>query len=371
MERGMAQRHGYSDQGGVLVNKSGDGIDLDTIWAEIAGANEAYNAAQQALVNLLTFKTTTPGDAVPQAAGLPNFEPASEYGVPQSIRQGGALPVGYTLDDFDLRVGWTWKFLRAATAAQIKDLANTAMASDMRNLTATVLNRLLSNVTGANENGTPVYGLYSADGMVPPSHMGTDFDGNHQHYLVSGATAYDSDDLEAQLHHIAEHGYGLDVGTKIIVLCNPNEADVISSFRAGQSNNNSKVAKHSFIPSAAAPPYLTTETLVGERAPENLGGVPIVGSYGRAWIAETRLMPSGYVAAVAVGVGGPGGNVIGFRQHPDASYQGLRLIPGAGTYPIENAFYQRTFGVGVRHRGAACVMQIKASGTYDAPTVSV
>lgn len=366
----MAQNRGYSTQSSALVNKTGDGIDLNTVWAEIAAANEAYNTAQQALVSLLTFKTTTTGDAVPQAASLPAFESASEFGVPQSIRQGGALPVGYSFTDADLRIGWTWKFLRSATAAQVKDLANTAMKADMRNLSSTVLNRLLSNVTGTNENGTPVYGLYSADGMIPPSYMGTNFDGNHQHYLVSGGVKIDSDDLSAIVHHTTEHGYGLDAGSKIVVLCNPNEADVIASFRAGQTNNQSAVAEHSFIPSAAAPPYLTTETLVGERAPANLGGVPITGSYGRAWIAETPLMPAGYVAAVAVGIGGPGSNVIGFREHPDASYRGLRIIPGMGPYPIQDAFYQRSFGVGVRHRGAACVMQIKASGSYDVPVIS-
>jgi hypothetical protein len=33
-------------------------------------------------------------------------------------------------------------------------------------------------------------------------------------------------------------------------------------------------------------------------------------------------------------------------------------------------FFQRSFGVGVRHRGAAVVTQIKAAGTYDAPTIA-
>jgi hypothetical protein len=246
------------------------------------------------------------------------------------------------------------------------------MAADQKNITATVLNRLLSPTVGANEQQTPVYGLWNGTGsMVPPSFMGTDFVSNHQHYLVSGATSLDSDDVEALINHVQEHGYGLDAGSRVLILCSQNEADIIASFRAGVENNNTKKAKHDFIPSSAAPPYLTTQTLVGERAPDNFGGVPITGSYGRAWVAETPLMPAGYVAAVVTNGANSALNVIGFREWPTADYQGLRLIPGIGPHPIQDAFYQRSFGVGVRHRGAAAIMQIKASGAYDIPTVSV
>lgn len=368
----MARSRGYSTQGDVLVSKSSDGVGLDTIWDQIKAANDIWNNHQAALVGLLTFKTVDAASAVAQASSLPNFETASEFGIPKSVRQGTALPVGYGLDDFDLRVGWSWKFLRSATAKQIKDLANTAMAADQKNITTTVLNRLLSPTVSANENSTPIYGLWNGSGtMIPPSFMGSDFAVNHQHYLVSGATSLDSDDVSVLVNHVTEHGYGLDAGSRVLILCSQNEADVITSFRAGQTNNNSKVAKHDFIPSSAAPPYLTTQTLVGERAPENLGGVPILGSYGRAWIAETPLMPVGYVAAVVTNGANTALNVIGFREWPSADYQGLRLIPGNGPYPIQDAFYQRSFGVGVRHRGAAAVMQIKASGVYDVPTITV
>jgi hypothetical protein len=63
--------------------------------------------------------------------------------------------------------------------------------------------------------------------------------------------------------------------------------------------------------------------------------------------------------------------VIGVRQHRNTLYQGLRIIPGyRPAYPLQDSFFQRSFGVGVRHRGSAAVMQIKASGTYDPPEVA-
>lgn len=366
----MAGRRGYSTEGDVLVNKTADGIDLNVVWDQIKGANDEWNRHTSALVSLLTFKTTTPGDAVPQASSLPAYEVATEMGVARSIRQGAALPLGYDLQDFDLRVGWTWKFVRSATRSQVLDLANTALASDQKNQTEVVLNRLFDPSVGENENATPVYGLWNGSGaMVPPARHGSTFDSTHNHYLVSGSALLDSEDIEVAYHHLAEHGYGLEPGTRVIVLVSPNEADVISSFRAGVENNNTKKAKHDFIPSSSAPPYLTDQTLVGDRAPDKLGNLPILGSYGRAWIAESPLVPPGYVAAFATGGANAKSNVIGYREWPQKEYQGLRIIPGLG-HPLIDAHYTRAFGVGVRQRGGAVVMQIAASGPYQAPDIS-
>ncbi|WP_373139637.1 hypothetical protein [Mycobacterium marinum] len=79
-------------------------------------------------------------------------------------------------------------------------------------------------------------------------------------------------------------------------------------------------------------------------------------------------MPSGYAAVVATD--GPNGNAnpVGFREHVKPAYQGLHHIPGNGPYPIQDSLFARGFGVGVRHRGATAICQIKASGSYTAPT---
>ncbi|MGI8845648.1 MAG: hypothetical protein ACR2HC_05670 [Thermoleophilaceae bacterium] len=59
---------------------------------------------------------------------------------------------------------------------------------------------------------------------------------------------------------------------------------------------------------------------------------------------------------------------MGFREHRRPEYRGLRQIPGgSSTYPLTDSFYQRSFGTGVRHRGAAVVMQITANTAYAAP----
>ncbi|MCZ0731858.1 hypothetical protein OY187_27775, partial [Mycolicibacterium iranicum] len=91
--------------------------------------------------------------------------------------------------------------------------------------------------------------------------------------------------------------------------------------------------------------------------------------YGHALIVPHVLMPNGYLLTVATSGKNSPQNPIAFRQHPNASYQGLRMIPGAGPYPLIESYFQRSFGVGTRHRGAAVAMEIKANGSYTAPAI--
>ena len=68
-------------------------------------------------------------------------------------------------------------------------------------------------------------------------------------------------------------------------------------------------------------------------------------------------------------LGAGGSNPVGFREHVNPAYQGLRHIPDNGPYPIQSSFFGRGFGTGVRHRGAAVVCQITTNGSYTAPTI--
>jgi hypothetical protein len=75
--------------------------------------------------------------------------------------------------------------------------------------------------------------------------------------------------------------------------------------------------------------------------------------------------------AVVLATGGPNVDInpIGFREHVNPAYQGLRHIPGAGPYPIVDSFFARGFGVGTRHRGAAVVTQITTNTTDTPPLI--
>jgi hypothetical protein len=207
--------------------------------------------------------------------------------------------------------------------------------------------------------------------MVPPSYLGQTFDGTHTHFLTSGSTHLDSADIEDMIRHVTEHGYGRfgSQGGQLVILANPNQVEDMTFWRAGIEYSAGKIPKFDFVPSQAAPAYFTTEHLVGAIPPADLEGLKVLGSYGDAWLIESYYVPSGYVIVAATGGLDSDMNPVGFREHVNPAYAGLRHIPGRGPYPLVDSFYARGFGVGTRHRGAAVVMQVTTNGSYTAPTI--
>ncbi|MFI6399526.1 hypothetical protein ACIBED_15570 [Rhodococcus coprophilus] len=361
---------GYSTEGDVLVNKTADGVDLNSIWETAANAMSLYNRERSALAALISYPTTNVGDAIPQQVASDHFEVASEFGEPEGIRSNpNALILGYDFQDYDLASRFTWKFLRSATAQQVQDALNRALEADNRLVTGTLLRRLLNPAEGTNEHMHRVFGLWNGtDAMTPPPHAGLDFPSTTSHYLASGNAAMDPGDLLDAIDQVRSKGFGINVGTRLIVLCHPAEAEEISTFRAGQEANGI-ISKFDFIPSASAPAYLTAENVVGQVAPGEFGGLEVLGSYGPAWVIPSYFVPQGYLAVVATGGPNSSLNPVAFRQHTNPAYQGLRIIPGRDQrYPLQDSFFQRSFGCGIRYRSAACVVQVTTELTYTAPT---
>jgi hypothetical protein len=203
--------------------------------------------------------------------------------------------------------------------------------------------------------------------MVPPPYLGQTFDGSHTHYLTTGYTVLEPPDAEGLIRHVTEHGYGQSgSGATLLILANPVDVEAagMTAWRAGVEVRTGVVAKWDFIPSALMPAWISDETIHGPVPSSELYGLEVWGSYGGALLIQSNYVPNGYVAVVATGGPNSDSNAVGFREHVNPAYQGLRRIPGNGPYPIQEAFFARGFGVGTRHRGAAAVSQITASASY-------
>ncbi|MFD5809412.1 hypothetical protein [Rhodococcus aetherivorans] len=361
---------GFSTEVDVLVSHTADGVDLNRIWAEESTALSLLNRERSALAALISFPTVAVGEAVSQTLASDNFEVASEFGEPQGIRSNrDALILGYDWEEYDLASQMTWKFLRSATAEQVHDAINRAFEADNRLVTGTLLRRLFNPAQTMNEHGHRVFGLWNGtDGMTPPPHAGQEFPSVTSHYLASGNAVVDPGDLLDAVSAVRSKGFGTNVGSRLLILCNPAEAEEIMTFKAGQESNGIE-SKFDAIPSASAPAYLTPDNIVGQVAPESFGGLEVLGSWGPAWVVPSYFVPQGYLAVVATGGPNSSINPIALRSDPNPAYQGLRLIPGRDQrYPLQDSYFARGFGCGVRYRSAACVVQVTTGSTYTPPT---
>lgn len=368
----MANSQGYANRGDVLVNRTADGVDLNAIFDEINEANRLYNAERNALASLLTFPTTDAGHAVPQAGfGSDTFEEATEYGVPRGVGKADYLKIGYTFKDFDLGLQYTWKFLRDASAAEVESKIQRAYEADTKLVVGSIFSRLFDDETYTNDWGIECVGLYNGDGTVPPSHLGQTFPGTTNHTLATASDALDAADLEQSIKNIKRFGYGVVDSARILVLAHPDDVELsgLTTWRAGVEYAAGKKAKFDFIVSSNAPAYLTNLEIRGSVPPPEFNGLKVIGSYGGALVIESYFLPKGYVAVVATGGPNAPTNVIGFREHKQQQYTGLRLIPGDGPYPLVSSYMQRSFGVGVRHRGAAVAIEISPNIHYSPPTI--
>lgn len=354
------------------VTELRDGSSLNQIWDQVAEIMRVWNEHRSALSSLLAYTHTNPADAIPQSTVLERFEVATEMGEPTAMRPPNEyLLLGYTFEDYDRASRFTWKALRAMSREQVMATMNMALEMDNRLINSLILDRLFDPEVGVNENDTPVFGLYNGTSdSRPPNYLGKNFAPNHQHYQVSGNASIDSGDIELLAKLVAEHGFNADVSSQLVLLCNPDEAEQIASWRAGEVSANTVVAHHDFVPSEGTPAFYAPQEIVGKRAPEKIEGLKISGSYGPLWIVPLDDIPPKYLACVSTYGANSPSNVVGLREHPVPLYQGFRVIPGREPgYPLTDSFFTRGIGVGVRRRGQAAVMQIKASGSYEVPPI--
>lgn len=355
---------GTSTRGDLPVSQLRDGTDTARLFNTYSELVKAQNDQRTGLMNLLGFPTTLTAESVLQTWGVNEFEAATEFGDPVGAR----LPldsylVGFPFKWYDLATRWSWQFLADATKEQTDAIANSAVEADNRLKFKQVMGALFSNTPRQNEHGNIVHTLYNGDGIVPPPHDGETFDGSHNHFMTTGTTVLESADVDRLAATVTEHGFGQDSARgRLLLFAHRDQVDVMRSWRVATG------ARHDFIPSDTAPPFLTTETLVGDKPPASFGAVSVAGSYGSAWIAESSLIPKGYVAAVVSNGPDSAYNPIAVREHPTASLRGMRLVGGTNSdYPLSGSFFVRGIGTGVRLRGAAAIMQVTA-GSYAVPS---
>lgn len=361
---------GFNTEGDVITQTI-DGVDLNGIWAEFQKTVSMRNAARQSLIDFLTYTVTNPIDTVPQFGSGTDFEVASEFGVPKGANTSASyFQMGFAFEWYDVAGRYTWKYLAEATAQQVESVHQSILEADNRNVfreTMATMFDSTNRVADIRNQSYNVYALYNNDGTVPPAYKTNTFLSTHSHYLSSGAATVDSGDLDEMQTHIEHHGYLPSSGVELVVMVNKAQGDVIRQFR---SIANGGVAMYDFIPAIGTPSLLMPLNKIQGDTPRpsaSLRGLKVIGSYGDLVVVQEDYIPAGYMVAFGTGGAESLSNPVGIREHANPALRGLRLVKGRSSdYPLQDSYYQRGFGTGIRQRGAAVVMRIGVAA-YSAP----
>jgi hypothetical protein len=361
----FGQEQGFNERADVV--RAADGTDLNDFWNEVQNTIAIRNRDRTSLIDSLSVRVNTITSEV-QVPSEVDFEEASEYGQPVGI-SGTATRFfrGYDFKFYDLAIRYTWMFIAEADQSQLRMNHNLALEADIKLQFRKVMQRLFNplNSNGYTDKNEPVtvFAAYNADGEVPPTYKHVTFAGSHNHYVISGNTAVTSANLTALALLTEEHGYTLQGGYRNVLLVNKQEADIIKVFRTATGAAFDFVPNPAYYGGAVFVP--NTGTYVGGPTGTVKGEI---GTYGPFHIVEEGYIPAGYLVSVVTGGQNNISNPIGYREHNNPSYRGLKVIPGQRSdYPLLDSFYRRGLGTGIRHRGAIAIMQVKASGNYAVP----
>jgi len=336
-----------------------DGQSFESIWTDLNRRLALFNKNANRMVSLLTFPVDRAQDRV-AVPWMPEFEEATEFGRPAKVRFQTIFR-GFPLAHFDLGYGFTQEYIDIARAGEIRAIQVQAESAYWGLQMRTAMNALFDDDPPASLEGVAVKALYNADGEVPPNYRRITFDGTHTHYLTSNGASFDAADLAVIEDHLVHHGYGDSslggAGGTIFLHVNRANLAVVRGLTE-------------FVPAASATvPVIVDGQVIGMQRSGDFGMSP-EGYVGQMVVVQNNEIPVGYLLATVSGGAFNDQNVVGMRRHDNPSARGLRLIEGNNRrYPLIDSVYDCYMGAGIRHRGAAVVMQIVTGTTYTPPTI--
>lgn len=356
---------GINDLIAVEKNSAYD-YGMDTVAEVLQSYLQAHSELTRDAVSVLATPTTdrfARSGVADAMRGMKGDENARGL----SRKQKGGGDVGFPMEKFIYRTGWTLDYAKAATPA---DYARTAkgIATGNRQDVMTELKRAIflpSNYTftdelldpGQDTQDIPVKRLTNADSFpIPASPFGVSFTASsHTHYAgldFSGATdAQKIAAVDALIDNVAEHYTGADVRL-IITSSNVSEISGLSAFTSptpvfvqpvGSTDRTSQTATVS----------QTDNRLVGYWR----GNYQI---WTKPWAIANRFLAVNYNAPE---------KVLKYRERTSAALRGLRLKSTFEHAPLITEFMEHEFGFGVYGRTAGAALDIE-NGSYTAPTIS-
>jgi hypothetical protein len=278
-----------------------------------------------------------------------------------SRQAAGYWDVGLPLEQWGDAVNATRVAFAYMSVQEFSLHIDTVMEADKNTMRREILVALFRNTQRTFQD--PIHGainvepLANNDSVLYPPVIGTTSEAQRQRYNVSGYIAADIDDTNNPYRTIVqrmEADFGkVTGGSNIATFINSAQVAVtedLTDFVAVESN---------FVISGD---NITLPTGLPERTPGR-----VIGHTNGTWVIEWDWVPANYMFSEHLGAPKP---LLKRVDPADTGLpRGLSLVAEDEVNPIQNSEWNNRYGVGVANRLNGHIMQFKASGSYDIPTV--
>jgi hypothetical protein len=334
------------------VNDFGFNTVVEVLQTDLAAHNRVVT---EMISEMAEVTTGTQGVYGTGATG--EMQEVDEFGRAETQVVAPGSTVAFPLRLFQYPIGWTDKYMQAATPA---DLARAQLAAETAHMKA--IRRDIKRAFFYSSNYTWIdflidkvsYGvkrLVNADSAsIPDAPDGSTFDAaTHTHYV--GSATLTTTAVTAAINNLIEHGHG----SKVMIAVN-------------HANAAAMVALTGFV--KAQPVYIqqlaNTLSMPGQRTDMANQYNRLLGYYESA---EVWVKPWAIANYLVVWDGGTTQKPLAFRQRTATSLQGLRIAAELPAYPLFARYFEAEFGVAVKTRTNGVVLEFD-NASYGDPTIS-
>lgn len=323
-----------------------DGVDLNTMYYDtMIPSVDRYNQ-----YDFYPFRETLCSDGNESYVKYPlskiTFSALGEAETPSAQKLQWGRFIGSTSKN-GTAFGYTFDFLKDADTKLIALTQAAIYEADRLAIENKVLDTILDGTTAAGfwnaaydgETDPKAYARVGA----PPSYGQNAFNSNHTHYEGLNTTSIVLTHFTNAKQHIAEHK---KIGA---LICFINSAQVETLENLAGWSSGAYIAN----------PIVANTAIEG---------------FQTRWLGidfhQTEAVPAGYLVMIDPGNSTGYNKPIKFIEPNNASFRGLKLIPGntIKDYPIIDSYFLRWMGAKVWDRSAGYVMYT-GSATYTAPTL--
>jgi len=337
----------------AVRNASAAEFGYDKIFDALKADLSFYNGLVQEQLGLFAADVTEQS-RVYGGSVLHQMTEVDEFGVAPGQKAYVTGDVSFPLRLFSSSIGWTQKYLDIATPSELMSEYLAVRGGHSYELNRQIQKAIYNNANYTfvdkmtNGVSLTIRRFVNADSQAIPDFNGVSFDGStHTHYKARVSTLANSD-IDSLISNVTEHGHTRGL---MLVISLANKATI--------------TALTGFTPLGnAVMVYNATDTTKVALDNTDLNNQHI-GYWGDIPVWVKPYAVDKYVLCIST----EGEKPLGFRQRPQDSLKGLRLVSEIPGFPLISKSFEAEFGVAVNSRTSGAVLYIGGT-TWANPTIA-